>query len=130
MRAARMAGAGAENGSRLRYIGGHSKEIAGMTATVQVQIDEALNSKAAAVLAGMGLSVADVVRATLDRIASDKAVPFEMRASRSAPPAKKGGLDGFFHALDGKRSAGKTLSIEEMNAIAAAGWAGELDGKA
>ena len=49
-----------------------------MTATVQVHIDEALNNKAAAVLASMGLSVADVVRATLDRIASDKALPFEM----------------------------------------------------
>ena len=116
--------------SGLRYIGDNSKEIASMTATVQVQIDEALNSKAAAVLAGMGLSVADVVHATLDRIASDKVVPFEMRAPRSTPTAKKGGLDGFFHALDGKRRTGKTLSIEEMNAIAAAGWAGKLDGKA
>ena len=116
--------------SGLRYIDGNSKEIASMTATVQVPIDEALNSKAAAVLAGMGLSVADVVHATLDRIANDKVVPFEMRASRSAPTAKKGELDGFFHALDGKRSAGKTLSIEEMNAIAAAGWAGKLGGKA
>ncbi|NNM52482.1 MAG: AbrB/MazE/SpoVT family DNA-binding domain-containing protein, partial [Pseudomonadales bacterium] len=37
-----------------------------------------------------------------------------------------GTIDGFIHALDGKVKLKKPLSIEEMNDIIAAGWAGEL----
>jgi hypothetical protein len=44
---------------------------------------------------------------------------------RAARPA--GTIDGFLHALDGKVKLKKPLTIEDMNAIAAAGWAGQLD---
>lgn len=36
-------------------------------------------------------------------------------------------IDSFIHALDGKVQSGTPMSIEDMNEIAAAGWAGELE---
>jgi DNA-damage-inducible protein J len=50
------------------------------TAFVRARIDETLKNEAAAVLTDMGLTVSDVVRITLTRIAREKALPFEMRA--------------------------------------------------
>ena len=47
-----------------------------------------------------------------------------VRAARLA-----GTIDGFFHALDGKVKLEKPLTVEDMNDIAAAGWAGRLDGE-
>jgi antitoxin PrlF len=42
--------------------------------------------------------------------------------------ARPGGIvDGFLHSLDGKVKLKKPLSIEDINRIAAAGWAGDLD---
>ena len=49
------------------------------TAFVRARIDETLKQEAAAVLAEMGLTVSDVVRIVLTRVAKDKALPFEMR---------------------------------------------------
>lgn len=49
------------------------------TAFVRARIDEALKNEAAAVLAGMGLTVSDVVRIALTKIAHEKTLPFEMR---------------------------------------------------
>jgi DNA-damage-inducible protein J len=49
------------------------------TAFVRARIDEALKNEAADVLAGMGLTVSDVVRIALTKIAKEKALPFEMR---------------------------------------------------
>ena len=49
------------------------------TAFVRARIDERLKDEAAAVLAEMGLTVSDVVRMTLTRVARDKALPFELR---------------------------------------------------
>lgn len=49
------------------------------TAFVRARIDETLKNEAAAVLAEMGLTVSDVVRIVLTRVAKDKALPFEMR---------------------------------------------------
>ena len=48
------------------------------TAFVRARIDETLKNEAAAVLAGMGLTVSDVVRIALTKIAKEKALPFEM----------------------------------------------------
>lgn len=45
-----------------------------------------------------------------------------VRAVRST-----GSIEGFLHSLDGKVKLKKPLTIEAMNAITAAGWAGELD---
>ena len=48
-------------------------------------------------------------------------------ASSMADAARPAGkIDGFLHALDGKPKPRKPLTIKEMNAIAAAGWAGQL----
>ncbi len=49
------------------------------TAFVRARIDETLKVEAAAVLADMGLTVSDVVRIVLTRVAKDKALPFAMR---------------------------------------------------
>jgi DNA-damage-inducible protein J len=49
------------------------------TAFVRARIDETLKNEAAAVLDSMGLTVSDVVRIALTKIAKEKALPFEMR---------------------------------------------------
>jgi DNA-damage-inducible protein J len=49
------------------------------TAYVRARIDEKLKEEATAVLADMGLTVSDVVRIVLTRVAKEKALPFEMR---------------------------------------------------
>lgn len=59
-----------------------------------------------------------------ERIEFEKLPGGELRI-RAARPS--GTIDGFLHALDGKVKLQKPLTIEEMNAIAAAGWAGKLD---
>jgi len=48
------------------------------TAFVRARIDENLKDEASAVLDALGLTVSDVVRMTLTRIARDKALPFEL----------------------------------------------------
>lgn len=49
------------------------------SAFVRARIDQALRDEAAAVLAQMGLTVSDVVRIALTKIAKEKALPFDMR---------------------------------------------------
>lgn len=49
------------------------------TAFVRARIDETLKAEAAIVLAELGLTVSDVVRIVLTKVAKDKALPFEMR---------------------------------------------------
>ena len=53
------------------------------TAFVRARIDETLKNEAAAVLADMGLTVSDVVRIALTKIAKEKSLPFEMRVPNS-----------------------------------------------
>ena len=48
------------------------------TAFVRARIDETLKNEASAVLADMGLTVSDVVRMALTKIAKEKALPFEL----------------------------------------------------
>jgi DNA-damage-inducible protein J len=48
-------------------------------AFVRARIDEDLKNEAASVLAGMGLTVSDLVRITLTKVAREKALPFDMR---------------------------------------------------
>jgi bifunctional DNA-binding transcriptional regulator/antitoxin component of YhaV-PrlF toxin-antitoxin module len=59
-----------------------------------------------------------------ERVDFEKLPGGELRV-RAARPT--GTIDSFLHALDGKVKLKKPLSIEDMNKIAAAGWAGELD---
>jgi DNA-damage-inducible protein J len=49
------------------------------TAFVRARIDQTLKNEAAAVLADMGLTVSDVVRIALTKIAKEKVLPFDMR---------------------------------------------------
>jgi len=49
------------------------------TVFVRAGIDEALRDEAALVLAEFGLTVSDVVRMTLTRVAKDRAVPLELK---------------------------------------------------
>jgi DNA-damage-inducible protein J len=49
------------------------------TAFVRARIDETVKDEAAAVLADMGLTVSDLVRITLTRVAKERAVPFELK---------------------------------------------------
>ena len=49
------------------------------SAFVRARIDETLKDEAAAVLASMGLTVSDLVRIVLTKVAKEKALPFDMR---------------------------------------------------
>jgi DNA-damage-inducible protein J len=53
--------------------------IMATTAFVRARIDEKLKDEASAVLAEFGLTVSDVVRMTLTRVAKDGAVPLELK---------------------------------------------------
>lgn len=53
------------------------------TAFVRARIDEKLRDEAAAVLADMGLTVSDVVRITLTRVAKEGALPFDLKVPNS-----------------------------------------------
>ena len=59
-----------------------------------------------------------------ERIDFDKLPGGELRV-RAARPT--GTIDDVLSVLDGKVKLKKPLSIEDMNRIAAAGWAGELN---
>jgi DNA-damage-inducible protein J len=49
---------------------------------VRVRIDKTVREQASQALADMGLSISDAVRMLLVRIASEKAMPFEIRSPR------------------------------------------------
>jgi|TARA_R110000823_G_C15822551_1_gene489408 DNA-damage-inducible protein J len=66
--------------AQMSYIVGLTKEVPmAATAFVRARIDETLKDEAAAVLAELGLTVSDVVRMTLTRVAKDHALPFELK---------------------------------------------------
>lgn len=48
-------------------------------AFVRARIDEAVKNEAAEVLASMGMTVSDLMRITLTKVAREKALPFDMR---------------------------------------------------
>lgn len=67
------------------------------TTMVHVRVDLDLKKKATRALSSMGLSVSDVVRMTLTRVAAEQAIPFEVRVpnkkTRAAMrEAERGGL--------------------------------------
>lgn len=86
------------------------------TAFVRARIDEKIRDDAAAVLADMGLTVSDVVRMTLTKVAKDKALPYELKVpnaetreamneSRAMMKAKAEGyssVESLFKDLDSK----------------------------
>jgi DNA-damage-inducible protein J len=78
-------------------------KIMAATAFVRARIDENLKAEAAAVLADMGLTVSDVVRILLTKVAKDKALPFEMRVPNKLTEAtlsKSERGEDIYHAKD------------------------------
>jgi DNA-damage-inducible protein J len=65
------------------------------TATVHIRVDEKVKERAIKTLAAMGMSLSDVVRILLVRVAAEKALPFEVkvpnRATRAAIEAGERG---------------------------------------
>jgi bifunctional DNA-binding transcriptional regulator/antitoxin component of YhaV-PrlF toxin-antitoxin module len=61
-----------------------------------------------------------------ERVELEKLPGGELRLRAARPTGK---IDKFFHVLDGKVKLKKPLTIEAMNKIASAGWAGELGEK-
>lgn len=73
------------------------------TAFVRARVDETLKNEAAAVLAGMGLTVSDVVRIALTKIATEKALLFELRVPNKLTAetlAKSERGEDVYHAKD------------------------------
>jgi DNA-damage-inducible protein J len=54
---------------------------------VRARIDSILKKEATAVLSDMGLSVSDAIRLLLVRVASEKALPFDVRVPNAATQA-------------------------------------------
>ncbi|EJB2593965.1 type II toxin-antitoxin system RelB/DinJ family antitoxin [Salmonella enterica] len=48
-------------------------------AFIRARIDKTVKNEAADVLASMGMTVSDLMRITLTKVARDKALPFDMR---------------------------------------------------
>ena len=72
---------------------------------VRVRVDRAVKEEAAAVLAAMGLTVSDVVRLLLTRVAREKTLPFSPVIPNPATveamkEARKGGLPQFDSVQD------------------------------
>jgi len=62
---------------------------------VHIRIDRKIKTKAAKTLASMGLTVSDAVRLLLTRVASEQALPFEVRVpSRKTIAAMEAGEHG------------------------------------
>ena len=76
------------------------KSNAAATEMVHVRIDRRVKERASRTLAAMGLSVSDAVRVLLTRVASEKALPFEVKLPNTVTTAamresRKGGLPAF-----------------------------------
>lgn len=69
-------------------------------ALVEAQVDSVTKAEATAVLATMGLTVSDAVRLMLERVAREKALPFEALVPNATTvaamqEARRGGLPRF-----------------------------------
>ncbi|WP_342104711.1 type II toxin-antitoxin system RelB/DinJ family antitoxin [Methylobacterium sp. SI9] len=69
-------------------------------AVIETDVDLVTQEEAAAVLAGLGLTVSDAVRLLLMRVAREKALPFELLAPNETTiaamrEARQGGLPRF-----------------------------------
>jgi antitoxin PrlF len=58
-----------------------------------------------------------------ERVEFEKLAGGELRVRAARPTGK---IEKFLHILDGKVNLKQALTIEAMNKIASAGWAGEL----
>ncbi len=78
-------------------------------AFVRARIDEHLKNEAAAVLAEMGLTVSDLVRMTLTRVAKDKALPFELKVPNAETRAAMEEARAMMKARNARFSDGQEL---------------------
>ncbi|MDH0370054.1 type II toxin-antitoxin system RelB/DinJ family antitoxin [Brucella anthropi] len=78
-------------------------------AFVRARIDEHLKDEAAAVLAEMGLTVSDLVRMTLTRVAKDKALPFELKVPNAETRAAMEEARAMMKARNARFSDGQEL---------------------
>jgi len=80
-------------------------------AFVRARVNEKIKSEAASVLADMGLTVSDVVRMVLARVARERALPFELtpnhvtretleRSARGEEVHRASEVEGLFEDLD------------------------------
>jgi DNA-damage-inducible protein J len=82
------------------------------TATVHIRVDEKVKEKATRTLAAMGLSLSDVVRILLVRVAAEKALPFEVRVpNRETRAAMEAGERG-----EVSRATSVARMMTELNA--------------
>ncbi len=82
------------------------------TATVHIRVDEKVKEKATRALAAMGLSVSDVVRILLVRVAAEKALPFEVKVpNRKTREAIEAGARG-----EVSRAASIDAMMNDLNA--------------
>lgn len=82
------------------------------TATVHIRVDEKVKEKATKTLAAMGMSVSDVVRILLVRVAKEKALPFEVRVpNRKTLAAMEAGERG-----EVSRATSVAAMMAELNA--------------
>ena len=63
----------------LRNQAGKGRQMAAATSVVRARINEDIKDQASAVLAEMGLTLSDLVRLTVTRVAKDHALPFEIK---------------------------------------------------
>lgn len=78
-------------------------------AFVRARIDEHLKDEAAAVLAEMGLTVSDLVRMTLTRVAKDKALPFDLKVPNAETQAAMEESRAMMKARNARFSDGQEL---------------------
>ncbi len=78
-------------------------------AFVRARIDEHLKDEAAAVLAEMGLTVSDLVRMTLTRVAKDKALPFDLKVPNAETRAAMEESRAIMKARNARFSDGQEL---------------------
>lgn len=79
--------------------------------TVRARIDEQTKQKAQSVLAEMGLTVSDAIRLMLVRIASEKALPFDVKVPNAQTRAA---LDEAEALQRGARSTAAFSSIDDL----------------
>lgn len=76
---------------------------------VRARIDEGLRDEAAAVLAEMGLTVSDVVRMTLTRVAKDRALPLELKVPNAETRAAMEEARAAMKAREARFASGQAL---------------------
>lgn len=84
------------------------------TAFVRARIDETLKNEAAAVLEEMGLTVSDLVRITLTRVAKDGAVPFDLKVPNAETRAAMRDTDENFKRRQFPFATSEAL-IDDLN---------------